>query len=179
MLRETLLQLLEAGRYAPSGHNSQGLSYLIVEGQDSLKGIRDLVIEWMREVIRSNPQLARQLHMQGVVRAHRAGLDLLLRGAPQLIVATGQKASRAAQVSTFLALEYVELYATTLGLATCWAGYVQACAQQYPPLSAFLRIPEDRLITGVMMVGYPKYTYQRLPARNPLEVTWFSQGVTS
>jgi nitroreductase/NAD-dependent dihydropyrimidine dehydrogenase PreA subunit len=172
--RETLLKLLDVARYAPSGHNSQGLSYLMVEGQESIKNICDIVVEWMREVIRSNPEMARQFNMEGIVKTYEAGEDLILRDAPQVIVATGLKGSRPAQITTFLALEYVELYATTLGLGTCWAGYVQACAQQYPPLSAFLNIPEDRNITGVMMVGYPKIFYHRLPTRNPLEVTWFN-----
>jgi nitroreductase/NAD-dependent dihydropyrimidine dehydrogenase PreA subunit len=170
--RDVLLELLEVARYAPSGHNSQGLSYLIVEGRESLQGIRDTVVAWMRETIRSNPELARQLHMQGIVRAHRTGEDLLLRGAPHLVLATGRRDFRPVQASTFLALEYVELYATSLGLGTCWAGYVQACAQNYPPLSAFLRIPEGRVISGAMMVGYPRYVYHRLPGRNPLEVAW-------
>lgn len=173
--REVLLQLLEAARYAPSGHNAQGISYLIVEGRKALDKVRNLVADWMREMIRSNPVMATQLHMDEMVKSHEAGEDLILRGAPQLIVATGLKTSRPAIAGTFLALEYAELYATALGLGTCWAGYAQTCGQQYPPLPAGLGIPEDRMITGMLMVGYPKYTYHTLPARNPLEVEWFRE----
>ena len=174
--RETLLQLLEAARYAPSAHNSQGLSYLIVEEKQHLDGVRNSVIDWMREVIRVNPEMARTYHMEEIVKACESGEDLLLRSAPHLIIAMGQKGANIAYGSTYLALEYVELYAVALGLGTCWAGYVQVCAQQYPPLSSFLRIPEDRMITGAMMVGIPKYTYHRVPVRNPPEVAWFREN---
>ena len=50
------------------------------------------------------------------------------------------------------------------------------CAQQHPGLAALLRIPENRMITGAMMVGYPKHRYRRLPERDPLQVTWHAEG---
>jgi nitroreductase len=173
--REVLLQLLEIARYAPSGHNSQGLSYVVVEGRMALDGVRRVVLEWMRGLIQTQPDFAKMLHLPGMVKASEAGEDRILRKAPQLIVATAEKGSRMAPASTTLALEYVELYATALGLGTCWAGYVQTCAQQHPGLAAFLRIPADRMISGAMMVGYPQWRYYRLPQRNALQVNWFAE----
>jgi len=120
--REVLLQLLEIARYAPSGHNSQGLSYVVVEGRMALDGVRRVVLEWMRGLIQTQPDFAKMLHLPGMVKASEAGEDRILRKAPQLIVATAEKGSRMAPASTTLALEYVELYATALGLGTCWAG---------------------------------------------------------
>ena len=173
---ETLGQLLQVARYAPSGHNSQGLSYVVVEGRNNLQQLRAVVVDWMRSAITTQPKLAEMLHLPAIVEAHQAGQDKILRDAPQLIVATADKNSRMAQVSTYLALEYVELYATAMGLGTCWAGYVQVCAQQFPAFAGFLKLPEDRMVTGAMMVGYPKYGYYRLPERDPLEITWISDG---
>lgn len=171
--RETLVDLLQIARYAPSGHNSQGLSYLLVDGEDSLKTISQIVVEWMRETVVSQPELAARLHMPGIIKASERGEDRILRNAPALIVATASKELRAAQITTYLALEYVEIYATTLGLGTCWAGFTQVCAQQHPALAKFLEIPEDHAVMGMLMAGYPLYHYYRLPERNPLEVRWF------
>ncbi|NLI32741.1 MAG: 4Fe-4S binding protein [Deltaproteobacteria bacterium] len=171
--RDLIVQLLDAARYAPSGHNSQGISYMVVDDHVSLKRIRELVVEWMQELVISQPEMAAKLHMPGIIRAHERGEDRILRDAPALIIATAPKDLRPAPISSCLALEYVELYATTLSLGTCWAGYAQVCAQQYPPLTDFLGLPEDTVVTGMMMVGYPRYCYHRLPERNPLQVTWF------
>lgn len=173
--RELTLQLLQAARYAPSGHNSQGVGYLIVEDRRALDRICEIVLDWMAEMVRTQSELANRLHMPGIIKAHERGEDRILRKAPQLVVATAPKELRAAQVTTYLALEYVELYATTLGLGTCWAGFAQVCAQQYPFLPKFLQIPEDRIITGMMMVGFPKYAYYRMPERKPLEIAWFGE----
>jgi len=173
--KETVLQLLDIARYAPSGHNSQGISYLVVEGREALDRICCFVADWMREMLRTQPELARKLHMAGIVKAHENGDDRILRGAPQIVVASAPVDLRPAQGSTYLALEYVELYAPTLGVGTCWAGYTNACAQMYPPLAQFLRIPAGHAITGILMIGYPRYACYRLPERNPLDVSWFEE----
>jgi nitroreductase/NAD-dependent dihydropyrimidine dehydrogenase PreA subunit len=171
--REVLLRLLNIARYAPSGHNSQGLSYLIVEGEGPLQRVIELVIEWMRLVVQADPDMAKRLHMPGIIKAHEMGQDRILRKAPHLIVATASQENRGAFASTYLALEYVELYATSLRLGTCWAGFAQVCAQLYPPLPRYLKIPDGRVITGMMMLGYPQFGYYRIPERNPLDVEWF------
>lgn len=173
--RELTLKLLEAARYAPSGHNSQGIGYLLVEQPKDIERIAAIVLEWMILMVETQPELADQLHMPGIIKAHQRGDDRILRKAPLLIVAFAPAALRAAQVSSYLALEYVELYATSLGLGTCWAGFAQVCARQYPSLPEFLRVPGDHVVTGMMMVGFPKFSYYRLPERNPLRVVWFGE----
>lgn len=173
--RETLLQILDIARYAPSGHNSQGLSFLVVEGRESLGKICGFVADWMREMLRTQPELARKLHMDGVVKAHEKGDDRILRNAPQIVVAYAPVGLRPAQATSYLALEYVELYAPAFGVGTCWAGYTNTCAQMYPALPRFLGIPEGHAVTGILMIGYPRHAYHRLPERNPLDVSWFGE----
>ena len=171
--REKMRELLDIARFAPSAHNSQSISYLVVEGDKNLTGLREIIVEWMRGVVKSSPDTAKYLNMPAIIEAHERGEDLILREAPHLIVAHAPRSLIVAPVSTVLSLEYVELYAPALGIGTCWAGYAQRCAQQSPAFSRFLNIPADRTITGIMMVGHPVYKYHRLPQRNPLDVAWF------
>jgi nitroreductase len=173
--RKKLLQLLDIARFAPSGHNSQGLSYLLVEGPEDVRLLSETVIAWMQELITSQSEMARRYHMPAIVRAFRSGEDRITRGAQHVVFAKAPKTNPAAQITAYLALEYVELYATTLGLGTCWAGYVQTCAVHYPPFVERLGISADEHIAGAMMVGYPIYRYHRLPDRNPLEVKWLGE----
>ncbi len=174
--REQMLQLLEIARFAPSGHNSQGISYLVVDGREKVDGLREIVIEWMRRTVNSQPDVANRYHMPAIIRSHEKGEDRVFRGAHQLIVAHASKELAAAPISTYLALEYVEIYAPVLGMGTCWAGYAQACAQQFQPMADFLKIPLENAIMGILMAGYPKHHYYRLPDRNPLDVSWLQTG---
>ncbi len=174
--REKMLQLLDIARFAPSGHNSQAISYLVVEGAENLLRISRIVVEWMREAVKLSPELAKRYNMRAVIRRQEKGGDRILRGAPHIIVAHAPADLPSAPVSTMLALEYVEIYAPALGLGTCWAGYAMASAQRFPAFSQFLKIPAHRTITGILMAGYPRYGYHRLPTRNPLDAAWFETG---
>jgi nitroreductase len=75
------------------------------------------------------------------------------------------------QVTCIIALAYLELAASALGLDACWGGYFGAAAASFPPLQKALSLPDGHLTFGVMMVGGPRMTYQRLPARNAAKVS--------
>ena len=128
--------------------------------------LRRIVVEWMRETVKPSPELANRFNMPAIIRGAGKRRDRILRKAPHIIVAHAPADLAASPVSTMLSLEYVELYAPALGLGTCWAGFAQACHREFPAFSQFLKIPARRTITGILMVGYPKYKYHRLPARN-------------
>lgn len=171
--QDVLEKVLHAARYAPSGHNSQGLTFTVILSRDGMAAVRDMVVQWMRGLVDQGSPLATQWHMAGIVRAHEKGEDRILRNAPHLIVASAPRSHKAARVTTYLALEYVELYATAWGLGTCWAGYVNAFAMERPDLARFLGLPEDHTVTGCLMAGYPDVAYHRLPERDPLQVRWW------
>lgn len=71
-----------------------------------------------------------------------------------------------------IALTYLELAATSMGLGTCWAGYFNVAATSFPPMQEALALPPGHQAFGSMMVGCPKFSYHRLPLRNPPAISW-------
>ena len=170
--RETLQQLIEAARYAPSGHNTQSAEWLVLDNRNELDRLLVIMADWMRWMLANMTELALSLHMDRALTRIEAGEDVVLRGAPVLIVAHAAKTDRMAQSTCTIALTYLELAATGMALGTCWAGYFNAAASSFPPLIAALGLPEGHQSFGAMMVGYPRYRYQRLPARKAPHITW-------
>lgn len=170
--KEKILQLLDIARFAPSGCNSQGLSYIVIENRENLQKITEATICWLEEQIKSGAEWAKEF--SPVIDIYRkTGIDVVLRGAPYLLVATAPKGFLLGHDNARFSLEYVELYATALGLGTCWAGFVEmAVAAQYKAVLEAMQMPDGFEFVGAMMLGYPKYTYKRLVDRNPLQVTW-------
>lgn len=170
--RETIQQLVDIGRFAPSGGNRQGLSYVLVESPETLQMVSKVTLDWIDEMIQKGEEWA--LSYEPVVRNHRAtGKDLILRGAPHVLVVTAPRTDNTGRENACLALSYIELNATTLGLGSFWAGLVEKCGMvEYQPLLKLLNIPADRAIRGAIAIGYPKYTYKRLVDRNPLDLKW-------
>ncbi|MGC8603890.1 MAG: nitroreductase family protein, partial [Desulfomonilaceae bacterium] len=67
---------------------------------------------------------------------------------------------------------YLELYAPTKGLGTCWAGYFNAAANFFDPMKEALSLPAGHQTFGALMIGYPLHSYHRIPTRNLPKVTW-------
>lgn len=171
--REKILQLLDIARLAPTGGNSQGVAYHVIDDTDTLGKITAAVVDWMAEEVEKGSPWAS--YFAGSVDHYRkTGQDIILRGAPCLIVAiAAKKFLPRGRDNTHFSLAYAELYAPAIKLGTCWAGFFEACVGSgYEPLINLLNLDEKMAVTGGIMVGYPQYTYKRLVDRNPLQVTW-------
>lgn len=170
--RELLGRLIEVARHAPSGHNSQPVEWLVVYDDQEVRRLAGLVIDWMRHLVAEKSPLAAMLHLDLVIKSWEAGTERIFRGAPHLIVAHAPQAHRASQSSCTIALTYLELMISALGLGGCWAGYFTGASQMWPPLMDALALPAGNLVFGGMMVGYPQYRYHRLPLRKPPRIIW-------
>ncbi len=170
--RDTLAKLIDLAAYAPSGHNRQPVKWHVIYDTNHLKRLTGLVADWMRAMLKDHPDMARAMHMDLVLAAWEAGIDVICRDAPHLIIAHGSSSDITAQTSCTIALTYLDLAAPTFGLGTCWAGFFQAAAGFWPPLQQALDLPDKNISYGAMMVGYPKFKYPRMPLRNKPQVTW-------
>jgi nitroreductase/NAD-dependent dihydropyrimidine dehydrogenase PreA subunit len=170
--RETLEQLIGMAGYAPSGHNTQPTSWLVIYDKDEVRKLAGLTVEFLRTRLESQPDFARSIHMDTIVDAWDEGSELVFRGAPHVIIAHAHKDERTAPIGCVIAQAYLELAANALGLGACWAGYFNVASLNYPPLQDALQLPEGHQNFGALMIGYPKYKYHRIPLRNAPRITW-------
>lgn len=165
--KEKLVQLLDVTRFAPTASNSQGISYMVIWNKNILKKATEIVVKWMEEQGENPIHWSFSRHIKNY-RENK--VDTILRNAPHIILAAAPKNFKNGRENTISYFTYLELFATTLGLASCWAGLLEMCAfSNYPPLLQLFNIPEDKVITGAVMVGYPEYKFKRLVDRNKLE----------
>ncbi|TGE38718.1 4Fe-4S dicluster domain-containing protein [Desulfosporosinus fructosivorans] len=171
--REKILQLLDIARLAPTGGNTQGVAYHVIDNIDTLHKITSAVIDWMEEQVQKGSSWG-PYYAAPVDNYRKTGKDVILRDAPCLIVGiVAENFQSRGRDNTHFSLSYAELYAPSIELGTCWAGFFEACAAiGYQPLLNLLGLPEKSAVTGGLLLGYPKYTYKRLVDRNPLQVTW-------
>jgi len=176
--RDKVRQLLDITRMAPTACNSQGVAYHVIDQPERLRQIAAVIVDWTESELKNSPDMAASKyadHLAMMVELYRqTGEDVVLRSAPCLIVAMAEKDSYVSgRDNTYIAFTYAQLFATSVGLGTCWAGLFEYCATAgYQPLLSLLNLPENMQITSGMMVGYPQYTYPRLVDRNPLQLTW-------
>jgi nitroreductase len=170
--RDKLARLLEIACCAPSAKNNQPWHWTVVEDPAETKRMAGMVIEWMRILIERNPEQAELRGFPRVVAAWDAGEERICRGAPHIIVVHGAKDYGFGAEDCALALSYLELYAPAIGLGSCWGGYFYSAVNAYPPLFEALGLPAEHKAFGSVMVGYPKFKYQRLPVRKSPKVSY-------
>jgi len=170
--KDKIQHLIEIARYAPTGSNTQLIEWLVFTDQGKLKEIVRLTVDYMRSRIKKDPETHKASYMPLVVAAWDAGYDSVLRNAPAMVVAYAPKTAGNGMVDLTLALSYLELAAPSMGLGTCWAGLLQGVLRSWAPLKEALGIPQNYPYHYPMILGYPKFKYQRLPERVPPKITW-------
>ena len=171
--RDQIRQLMDIARFAPTGGNSQGISYFIIDQQERLRQLTECTIAWMEEASAQLNFPAAKIYEQYVSMYRNSANDSILRNAPALILGTAAPTFARGRENTILSFAYIELYAPSIGLGTCWAGLLEsAYFSGFSPLHDLLKIPEGSHFSGALMVGYPKIAFRRLVDRNPLDLTF-------
>lgn len=124
----------------------------------------------MEKVIEEDGPEKRYFKM--AMRAYRErGKDIIARHAPVLVFATTKRLNRTGVSNAEQSWAYAELYAPTIGLGTTIAGFIETCGiAGYQPLLDLVGVPARFKIVGTLMVGYPKYKFRLLTARQKLRV---------
>jgi nitroreductase len=161
-------KIIEVARWAPSGYNSQPWDFFIIKNTK------------LREVITAFDMHEAMFNRLKAASGSEEKLRLLAypwqdeemdyHSAPVFIVLYGDHRAKAGlpdggktdPVRTRLLLHsslacafiYMELAATTLGLATQWLGGGTEC---YNALKGILGIPEEFEPYGIIPIGYPAY----------------------
>jgi nitroreductase len=153
--KETIRNCIDTARFAPSSMNVQPVHWIVVEDPDLMVLLVDLTAKSLRRLPYFLP----------FVKAWEQGTDLILRSAPQLVVVHAPKKGLDYSTDCNIALTYFEMAAHGHGLGTCWAGLFTHAAGRSKAISAALCLPESHKVFGALMLGRPKYGYQRLPER--------------
>ena len=163
--KEKIQRLIEVARYAPSAGNSQTVEWIVISGRDRLQQIGSLTVEWLRELIKNPHAVAAAPYLPAAVAAWDAGNDSILRGAPTLVAAIAPSYAGLGMVDLTLALSYLDVFAQTMGLGTCWAGLAAGAMANSPAVREAMEVPENYTHYYPVMLGYPAVRYYSLPER--------------
>ncbi len=172
LAKEDIARLLDTARYAPSGHNSQPLSWTVITGRDPVRRLAGLTADWMESVLQANPEMGKSLNFDRITANWKLGMDVISRDAPHLLLCHADQANVIAPSAATIALAYLELAAHASGIGACWSGYTQYAAANFPPLREQLALPAGHVTLGAMLLGRPKYRYHRIPVRKEPGVEW-------
>ena len=179
--RALLEKLVDIGRYAPTGHNSQNFSFLVVHNRELVRELAKRTAVFYGNLYRMlsapgvNLPLWLQTHMRGFRlnwEYYQQGKDRIFRDAPALIFIHAPSENVSSAQNCHLAMAHIILQAAAMGLGTCINGYFLSAAERDPSLIKELEIPKENKIYTCCTVGYPALNFRRLVQRKPPAVRW-------
>ncbi|MBQ4513467.1 MAG: nitroreductase family protein [Anaerolineaceae bacterium] len=166
-------KVIEAGRYAPSGGNSQTTHFIIITKPDILDEIA-----WIVQTAFAKMQIQPNTYqsLQNSINASKRGNYIFHYNTPVLIVTANKKGYGNAMADSACALENMMIAANALDLGSCWINQLHWLDEDEAVREYFygLGLEEDETVTGALALGYPA---DGLPNRKALPrtgnpVTW-------
>lgn len=189
--RDDVEKLLEAARFAPSGHNAQPTEFVVIQDTEALDEIRRLTLEALKKMMRpfKSPigktimglmigqrkaaamgKLAPE--MDALESLYEGGKDLVLNHAPTVILFHGDDIAASPLVDANLALQNATLAAEAMGLGCFHTGFITVACSRDQSIPRYLSLPETHKVFGGLGVGYPRVKFKSWPERNPAKVKW-------
>ncbi len=160
---EDLARLVDLCRYAPTGSNKQDVEILVIEDKARMDRLSKLTMGFVSKLY---PQ-PEPVEGQPVVPPNP---DPIFYQAPALMVFHQPKPS--GKTDSIIAAQTVVLSAMTLGLGTCYIGFLEFAWHNSEEVRKEVGLPDDHTIGSVLILGYPKLKFLRSVDRRPMAVRW-------
>jgi nitroreductase/NAD-dependent dihydropyrimidine dehydrogenase PreA subunit len=189
--KQEIENLLNVMRYAPSGHNAQPCEYIIIKDREIKRMLAEATIKSFkafRFLMKINKLLkpfvpkslyellsdqSTALGIDEMIIEYDSGKDIFFFDAPVVILVHVPNLGGLSYVDPTIAFTYGMLAAHTMGIGSCWMGFIMMAVAKHKKIMQQLNIPKGRLIAGVMTLGYTNQKYYRVPARNKIKAKWF------
>ncbi|MBM4308472.1 MAG: hypothetical protein FJ123_17225, partial [Deltaproteobacteria bacterium] len=189
--KEILEKILDAGRYAPTGSNSQNVHYVMLTSTDQIKELR-MVTENFYDKIFSRVKSQTGRFFLSLVAGKKTveylydslpkvtyfreqmeqGKDRLFYHAPVVMITHAESWDSSSSFNCSVALYNGSLMAHALGLGCCFNGFLVNAVNHDPKIKRWLSIPGDHRCYSAMALGYTKMKYPNLVQRHSPKVKW-------
>ncbi len=166
---EKLSAVIEAGRYAPSGGNSQTTRLIVVRDRAVMAKLAAAVKEQF-SAMEVTPGMYRS--MASAIRASKGDRYVFHYDAPVLIITANKQSYSNNIADCACVLENMMIMANALDLGSCWINQLKWLRDNEAVLDVLrpLGLEDDERVYGALALGYAD-TPDGLPNRTPLPRT--------
>lgn len=191
VLDNEIEKIISLSRYTPTATNSQNVSYTVVTDKGILKKVSRKIFGYGVKTFRftqKNPgrlvykmlqsfswsnMITRYLDpMPYYIEETEKGRDLILHNAPALILVHGPKGGSFSNENCNLAACNMMNYAYSLGLGTCYIGFLSLSLKYSKSLRRLLEIPKKRCVYACFVLGYSAVKHKNSVSRNRPDIKW-------
>jgi nitroreductase len=185
--REVIEKVINLARYAPTASNDQNVGYIVITNRKILSDISKKIFGFANKFFELfNSGLGKMMKNSTGLKNNRyirrleyireeyavSKRDYILYNAPVLIlIHTPKKANFGCDNSNIAATTIIN-YAHSLGLGTCFIGFVILALRFSKKMRKLAGVPKDVRVHVSLVMGYPSYGFTNTVSRKDAEVTW-------
>ncbi|MBA7589722.1 hypothetical protein ES708_31811 [subsurface metagenome] len=190
--RKDIEQLIDVARYAPTGHNSQDVSFIVLTDPDKIRKVGEAGLNGYRRILKlDSDTLVREVGKEKAYIVNlmaprlqwhidmydKTGSMELTNNAPCAIIIHGPGPNRDDSfINATLATHNMSLQAMSMGLGTCMLGLLTAAVTQSTESlrEIGIEIPQGQRLYMILAVGVQAkgFTIRSIPPRKAPSVTY-------
>lgn len=155
--------LISTASFAPTAKNENAVQFTVIENRKDMSNLRELVYSSIKYANEKNKLSESQMIFNNFQELwYTKKIDILFRDAPHLLITSAPVNGAASQMDCTIAMTWFEILANTNGLGTLWNGFLQSVLKNViPEIKTKINIPDDHLISAVLLFGKPGIKYAR------------------
>lgn len=189
---EDLIQkLIHLAAHSPTASNSQNVGYLVITKPDLLKEVSHRLFGLGSSIFRFSQTFPGKFFFKFIRAVSKTevfdryldpmpyylnetakGRDMILHNAPVLILIHGPRKKRFSCENCNIAAANIMNYACSLGLGTCYIGFLTLYLKYGRKLRNRFLIPENRTAYAALVIGWPAYGHVRTASRTIPKIKW-------
>ncbi len=162
--KDNIEKIKEMLAYTPKGDNVESLLFSIVGTKEKMESIRQATYN---NIMKMPDDLSL---IKFIKWSYQNGKDIVYRNSPSMVAAFVNSAKvipGCEAADPIIALSYLELYAWSLGLATCWCDIGWTMIKQMPDVCKLIEMPDGYDLGYIMLIGVPTVKYRRTVQKEP------------
>ena len=188
---ELIHQILESVAYAPNGADPEKINITIINNRKRIETALPYIAEFLDNIVKwiENPIASMMIkrrkgqetfntiknHLYPIAKLENYKLkfgDRITRDAPAILIFHAEKGAEEHTNNSIIYATYTMLAAHALGLGATMIGIVPAAINKVREVREIFRIPEENEAVMSLIIGYPKYKYQRTIIRKRQVINW-------
>ena len=182
--KETINEILNSLKYAPYGAKPNKVEVTVINNREIIEKALPLIENFLDDIIKwvDSPIISRIIkykkgietfntiknHLYPISKLENYKLkygDRITRGAPSLIIFHADIGAEEHSQNAMIYSTYATLAAHSLGLGATMNGIIPAAINKVKKVKHIFNIPENHEAVISIMLGYPKYKYNKTIAR--------------
>jgi len=171
---QKIQNIIEAGRYSPTGGNLQNVSYCIVK--DDIEPLKTMIINELNLIANLSDEekqklniswygdLWKQMYLEFHNQKKKDGL-FFDAGTVILILSTSVE-------NAYVAAAHMETMVYAQGLGMLYSGFFTRAVAHSRELQEYLNLKHGKKVCACLVIGYPEIKYQRTVPRRKAEICW-------